>query len=383
MERDTFVEVPGMFLIGSMGRNSGKTVLACALIENLRELGSVIGLKVSTIHSTEKRCLRGGEGCGVCTSLEGEYCLTEETSRNSGKDTARMLAAGAEKVFWLRVRKGHLRDGIESFLEVAPPGTPIVCESNSLRSVVEPGAFVMMKQRGSEDRKTSADAVLPMVDRVVKFDGEDFELSLNDILFRDGRFSVRVDATLAVLAGGGSSRMGTPKSLLEYHGTPLLEYILDNLSAYFGEMLISANEELPLVFGGVRRVPDKVPGYGPIGGIVSCLAEATFDRVFVTACDIPTINSGLIGEMLRLGRRCDVVVPRTQQGFLEPLHALYRRETLPWIEGVMARGEKRIRAMYEQVKTCYIDLRPDQELMNINTPEEYRRVVRAAEESEE
>ena len=264
MEPGTLIEIPGMFLIGSMGRNSGKTVLACALIKDLRKLGGVIGLKVSTIHSSEKRCLRGGEGCGVCTSLEGDFCLTEETSRNSGKDTARMLAAGADRVCWLRVRRGHLRAGIESFLETVPSGTPIVCESNSLRSAVEPGAFVMMKQTGSKDLKPSADAVLPMVDRVVEFDGESFALPLHDVVYRNRRFTVKVEASLAILAGGGSSRMGRTKSLLEYQGTPLIEFILDQMSTFFSETMISTNEELPLVLGGARRVVDKVPGYGPI-----------------------------------------------------------------------------------------------------------------------
>ena len=70
------IRVPRMLLIGSMGRDSGKTLVACSVIIRLKGEHKVVGLKVSTIHTNERRCLRGGEGCGVCTSLEEDYCLT-------------------------------------------------------------------------------------------------------------------------------------------------------------------------------------------------------------------------------------------------------------------------------------------------------------------
>ena len=72
------LRVRGMALIGSAGRNSGKTVLACQLIQHLKRSGPVVGLKVSTIYGDGRTCLRGVEGCGVCTSLDGAYCLVQE-----------------------------------------------------------------------------------------------------------------------------------------------------------------------------------------------------------------------------------------------------------------------------------------------------------------
>ncbi len=374
------IQVPRMLLIGSMGRNSGKTVLACGIIDKLASLDKVIGLKVSTIHTNEKRCLRGGKGCGVCTTLEGDFCLTIEKNSESGKDTARMLAAGAKEVFWLRVRKGHLKEGIESFLAANPGNAPIVCESNSLRHAVEPGVFVMMKLKDSPDLKASAAAVLEEADETIEFDGEDLDLDLGDITYSGERFVLKHQATLILLAGGGSTRMGRPKTLLPYRGVPLIEYVFGSLSPLFAETLVSTNDEQSFGLDGVGTVADRVVGRGPIGGIAAALEAASYERTFVTACDIPTIHLGLVGRLLRLGRRCDIAVPRNAEGFLEPLHAVYSRRILPAVEQLIEQGENRIQRVYETVNTCFVDLRPDQVLKNINTPDDYQRVNEIATE---
>ena len=380
MSTERAIRVPRMLLIGSMGRNSGKTVMACSVIDKLKNRHRVIGLKVSTIHTDEKRCLRGGEGCGVCTSLEGDYCLTVERSLDSGKDTARMLAGGASEVYWLRVRKGHLREGINSFLAANPGSDPIVCESNSLREAVEPGTFLMMKLQGSSDLKSSAAAVQDFADETVEFDGQRLCFDAEDLTYADGRFALRQKATLILLAGGGSRRMGRPKSLLPYHGVPLIEYMYRCLSPLFAETIVSTNDDQLYSLDGARFVADRIPGFGPIGGISAALEAARHERTFVTACDIPTIHHNLIAGLLRLGRHREIVVPRTSDGRLEPLHAVYCRSILPEVERLIETGEKRIRRVYDAVDTCYVDLRPDEAHINLNTPDEYSRAIGTAAE---
>ena len=98
-----------------------------------------------TTIAEKDACPRGGKGCGVCSSLEGEYCITDEVNAPADKDTARLLAAGASKVFWLRTLKTHLHEGFSALLERVEPDSMLVCESNSLRQVVEPGIFLMVK----------------------------------------------------------------------------------------------------------------------------------------------------------------------------------------------------------------------------------------------
>jgi hypothetical protein len=144
------IKLDGMLMIGSAGANVGKTELACALIKKFNGIANITGIKVTTIKAKDGQCPRGGQGCGVCSSLDGDFQITEETDSNSHKDTARLLAAGAKRVFWLRVMKTHLKDGIATLPDIIGPDAISICESNSLRKVVEPGLFLMVKARNSK-----------------------------------------------------------------------------------------------------------------------------------------------------------------------------------------------------------------------------------------
>jgi len=62
----------------------------------------IAALKVTTVTRNDGTCPRGGEGCGVCSSLKSDYLITEETDADSSKDTCRMLAAGALSGLWAR-----------------------------------------------------------------------------------------------------------------------------------------------------------------------------------------------------------------------------------------------------------------------------------------
>lgn len=173
--------VPRMLLLGSTGRNSGKTLFACRLIEALRERVDVVGIKVTAIDRRDGRCPRGGNGCGVCSSLDGVYLLTEETLAGPEKDTQRLLAAGARRVFWLRVLKESLGEGLDALWRVVDDDALLICESNTLRTMVEPGLFLMFHRQGNQEPKASAQAVRGCVDRLVEFDGEAFDLAVEDI----------------------------------------------------------------------------------------------------------------------------------------------------------------------------------------------------------
>lgn len=164
------VRIPQMLIIGSEGRNNGKTTLATALIQQWKSKFPVIGLKVTTIQKRDGKCPRGGEGCGICSNLKGNFELLEETNPDASKDTSLLLSAGAEKVYWLKTLKSYMYEGIKTFLKQVHEGALIVCESNSLRNVVEPGGFIMLKNIGDNLVKKSAAEVEHMADIIVDYD---------------------------------------------------------------------------------------------------------------------------------------------------------------------------------------------------------------------
>lgn len=178
-----------MLMIGSAGANAGKTELACAVLRKFSPLNQdIVGIKVTTINEKDGRCPRGGEGCGVCSSLDGVYLITEETDPASGKDTSRLLAAGATRVYWLRILRKHIDEGFAALLDVLGPDAISICESNSLRHVVEPGLFLVAVKRGAKTWKPSAMEVRKFADRIVVSDGSSFDLDIDRIKLKNSRW---------------------------------------------------------------------------------------------------------------------------------------------------------------------------------------------------
>ena len=79
-----------------------------------------------------------------------------------------------------------------------------------------------------------------------------------------------------VLAGGRSSRMGTPKASLEWHGSTLLRRVTGLVQREVDGpvVVVSApGQELPALPGGVELVEDAREGRGPLQGLAAGLPK--------------------------------------------------------------------------------------------------------------
>jgi len=361
-----------MLMVGAAGRNTGKTEFACSLIRKFGATAEITGLKVTAIRERGGACPRGGAGCGVCSSLEGDYCITEETGANSEKDTARLLAAGAVRVLWLRVLKERLAEGLDAVRGRLGPGAVTVCESNSLRLVAEPDVFLIVKEKGSEELKPSSRHVLEHADRVVLSDGKSFDLDIGDLSLAGGRWALRRAAAAVIMAGGASTRMGRDKSMLPVGGRPMIEHVYEQLEPHFREVLVSAADAGKYAFLGARVAVDEAPGQGPLMGIACALSAMEHDLAAVVACDIPEVDTALLGKMLRLAEGFDVVVPRTGPDRYEPLFAVYRKSAAAAARAVLAAGKRRITEIFDRCRVRFVDLEGEPGFTNVNTIEDYQ-----------
>lgn len=362
-------------MIGSTSRRGGKTRLACSLISKFNSQCEIFGIKITTIHDSRSGCPHGRSGCGVCAELDGRYCITEETDNKADKDTCKMLAAGASRVFWVRVLRAHLEDAITALLDIIGRNTVSICESNSLRRVVEPGVFVMV-EASSGSRKTSAQEVSQYVDRNIFYDGSRFDIEFDEIGLAGGRWSVKLNATAIVVAGGASRRMGEDKSMLPVGNKPMIEFIVNQLRPNFEEIIISANDPGKYAFLGLKVVSDEIAGRGPLVGIASALKASANEANFVTACDIPEIDMALVRQMLRQSCDVDAVVPRTGPSQHEPLFAVYKKNCIAAIDAALLSGNNRVIDSLSRCNVKYFDLPDKQMLKNINTMDEYLEFVR-------
>jgi len=173
------IDIENMLLVGSTVRNSGKTTFCCAFIEEWKGECDIIGLKVTTLKEGRGVCHRGNSGCGACSSMKGNYEVVEEIGAgeicaSSAKDTMRMKASGAKRVFWIKALQECVQTAFCEFLAEINIHNRcvIVCESNALSEFVNPGVMVLMDRAdvgnldGNRRRKESADLFLKRADYV-------------------------------------------------------------------------------------------------------------------------------------------------------------------------------------------------------------------------
>ena len=100
-----------------------------------------------------------------------------------------------------------------------------------------------------------------------------------------------MEATLLVLAGGESRRMGRPKPWIEVGDTVLLRYVVERLAPAFSEVMVSFGEpEQMEQLVPYRVVFDRKRSAGPLAGLEAGLEAARNDALFAVACDMPYVT---------------------------------------------------------------------------------------------
>ncbi len=365
-----------MLLVGAGDRNTGKTKFVCSLIEKFSSRCNIVGTKVTVLEEWESSFHSLSAGCNVCSSVQGSYCIAEDTDSRIDKDSSEMLASGARHVYWLQVWRTHPEEGISALLDIIGDNVVSVCEPNSLRQFVEPGLFIMVKSCGEEKWKPSAQSVAQHADRTVFFDGNEFDIDLDEIeLINDGWVTKR-KATAIIMAGGNSARMGRDKSMFSIKGQPMIRRIYDQLRPHFNQILVSSNRLSDYRFLGAEVIPDIAAGKGPLMGIASALRASTNEVNFVVACDIPQIDMDFVRMMLRQIRDYDAVVPTIGPSRYEPLFAVYKKSARATIEAALNSGNNRIMDALRGCNVKFIKPPDSSKLKNLNTMNDYWEFVR-------
>ncbi|VAW42202.1 Molybdopterin-guanine dinucleotide biosynthesis protein MobA [hydrothermal vent metagenome] len=182
--------------------------------------------------------------------------------------------------------------------------------------------------------------------------------------------------SVAIMAGGKSSRMGVDKSFVLFDGRPMIEIVQERVAGLGAETLLITNKPDEYAHLGLPMVGDLYPDHGPLGGIFTAVHAATFPHVLVVACDMPWLNRSLLQYMITLRETADVIVPRWEK-YPEPLHAIYSKRCLPPIEEKLKAQRLKITGFFSEVAVCFVERveieRYDENgrsFANINSPDD-------------
>ncbi len=186
--------------------------------------------------------------------------------------------------------------------------------------------------------------------------------------------------TGVILVGGKSRRMGRDKAFLEVEGQTLVEITLAALRQCLPTIILVGDRPERFAGLGLPVYPDIYPG-SALGGLYTGLVQAESSHIFVSSCDLPYPSAPLIRYLAELATGNDVVVVQGESGY-EPLFALYSQGCLEPIRRRILAEKYCVYDFYPQVTTRIVTLAeiaalgdPRHFFLNLNTPEEYRRII--------
>jgi molybdenum cofactor guanylyltransferase len=169
-----------------------------------------------------------------------------------------------------------------------------------------------------------------------------------------------VTAAGIVLAGGRSSRMGTAKAALEWHGSTLLRRVTGLVGRAVGGPVVvvrAPGQELPELPEAVEIVEDAREGRGPLQGLAAGLGalRGRADVAYASSTDVPLLHPRFVQRVLAaFDDDVDVVLPHVG-GFRHPLAAAYRVDLHDAVERLIGEDRMKPAFLFETVRMRMLD----------------------------
>ena len=162
-----------------------------------------------------------------------------------------------------------------------------------------------------------------------------------------------------VLAGGESSRMGSAKAELEWHGSTLLRRVVGVVArAVDGPVVVvrAAGQPLPPLPPAVVVVEDARAGRGPLQGMAAGFGAlgSEVGTAFVCATDLPFLHPAFVRRVLSACDGADIALP-VVGGFRQPLTAAYRTGLRPRMEELLDQDRRRVSFLLEDAGVAVLD----------------------------
>lgn len=183
--------------------------------------------------------------------------------------------------------------------------------------------------------------------------------------------------TLALLAGGASTRMGRDKAGMLIGGQTALHH-LAALGLAAGLPVVVCGRVAPPDWSlpKVRFVSDAQPGQGPLRGLEAALAVD--DDVLATACDLPALELDAI-TWICAQVSAEHGVSTIIDGHLQPLFSRFTVACLPLIQKELSLGRRSPMAVIRS-GTFTVAMPPlaiARQLADADTPDDWQRLVRS------
>ena len=163
--------------------------------------------------------------------------------------------------------------------------------------------------------------------------------------------------------------MGHDKGSMIFNNDPMFITVLKNVCNHVGDLvLVLRNQEQLELYEdilkkyddcfdlSIKLVMDDVQNQGPLMGIKVGLDNVDNDYSLILPCDSPFVTNDFIENIFyeKENNICDAVIPRWDNGNIEPLHAIYCKESKDLIEGLLLNGIHDVKSLILKLNTLFI-----------------------------
>ena len=182
--------------------------------------------------------------------------------------------------------------------------------------------------------------------------------------------SFGTDTSVAIYAGGKSSRFGSPKIKATINDNEFGLLIIETLkrTGFMNICLIGGDSEDARRWG-VDFHEDIYPESGPLGALLTALQTCQTEFLMTLPCDVPFIDEDTCRRLRSLAPGVEVLVARTDTP--QWLSSTWRRSTYDAIENEFRSGERAIHRIVEKLKFEFVDV-SSEILLNVNEPNQLK-----------
>jgi len=140
-----------------------------------------------------------------------------------------------------------------------------------------------------------------------------------------------INRTALILAGGRGVRIGRNiKALLRIDNKTLLQRVLEDIRPLVDQIIVVIGKNSPeetfrkILPRSVEICKDEGEGEGALVGLLTGFRKAKFEYSLALPCDSPFAKGKVVELLFSEAQNMDAAIPVWPNGFIEPLHAVYK-----------------------------------------------------------
>ena len=171
---------PNILTINGTGRNVGKTTLACGIIKKMAQNSRVTAIKITPhFHEVDYK--------NSLFEKSDIYAVYQEDRKDRNKDSSKMLAAGADRVWYVQTHDEYLSDLWDEISNLLNGESPVIIESGGIQNAIKPGYAILL----TGDDQNKAKEINQRKYIKIKSDKDQFDSIIDRIEYVDGRWTFK------------------------------------------------------------------------------------------------------------------------------------------------------------------------------------------------